>query len=1107
MRRTIFGTIAGVAAAGVATGIGVWAGLEGEPGALVLHVLAVVVGVTAGGLIAGLLTAAASWVLASWFLLTPTHSFTVDAGSAVALVVFAVTAGGIAYLLDREQRATARFRAGLSERQRLVDELAASEKQVSAVVETSVDGIVVIDERGVIERFNPASEGLFGYAAEEVIGQDVSMLMPEPYASEHGGYISRYLLTRERRIIGLGREVLGRRKDGSTFPFELSVGEAIVDGRRTFTGVIHDLSARRQAEEELEAHELELALVLEGAQTGTWRWDIAGDVIRWSENLGPLHGLPTGTQPSTYEEFLACIHPDDRELLQSAVERSVVAGLDYSLEFRTRWPDGTVRWLETRAHVLRDGDGKPAALLGLSHDVTERKQREQAQRLLADASTLLASTLDYQETLQSLAGLTIGELADWCMVHVVEPDGRIELVAVAHADPERVRLARRLDERYPVAGDAPVGVAAAIRTGRSQLHPAITDSMLAETAGSAEHLEILRMLGLRSGIVAPIALRSRIFGTVTLLAAESGRTYDETDVAFAEELARRAALAVDNALLHEAERDARAAAQTAAARALRLQAVIALLAEAATSEEIAHVLVREGAAALEADAGVVYLVEGDASDLVLVAQDGYPQWFVDDYGRVAQNATSAAALAARTREPRWYSSAEEYHEAHPEFAASFDSLGYRALAFLPLVTRSEVLGVVGFSFTEPRAFAADEREHLVALAGQCALAVERARLYERERGVAVTLQQSLLPRRLPAADGVELAVRYLPGSRGLEVGGDWFDAIPLPDGRLGISIGDVVGRGARAAATMAPRRNALRAYALEGFSPAGALQRLDNLAERLGEGEFATALYLELDPVSGSVCLANAGHLPPLLLEGGGSRLLEGGRSMPLGIEASVEREEEGFDLAPGATLVLYTDGLVEARAMPLGNGLAKLLDVAADAPRDPNQLVDHLLEELGATDVGRHDDVAVLAIRLEPEPVRRLELHVEASPTVLASVRAQLRDWLAELDVDEHETMSVLVATGEACANAIEHPLEPLRAEVRLEARVDEDGELDVRIRDAGGWREPQERPGRGLGLPLMERLMDEVDVVPSPLGTEVRLRRRLRSAARDRLPASGAR
>jgi PAS domain S-box-containing protein len=970
--------------------------------------------------------------------------------------------------------------------------LSASEQSLSAVVETSVDGIVVIDEQGRIELFNPASERLFGYPAEEVLGRNVSVLMPEPFRSEHPAYVERYVRTGEAHIVGIAREVVGLRKDGTTFAFELSVSEARLEDRRLFVGIVRDITERRREEQ--------LRLVLEGVGTGTWRQDLATGTIEWSDTMGPILGLPAGAGPATHEQLVELVHPEDREALEAAVERAAVAGLDFDLEFRTCSPGETVRWLETRAHVLRDGHGSPTALIGLTQDITERKKGEEQQRLLAEASSLLSSTADYREALQELARVVAASLADWCAVHVLDPDAGLQRVALAHADPERTRLAAESASRFPPDPEARYGPASVIRTGRPEIYPTVPDTMLADLARDAEHLELLKSLGLRSAIVAPIVLRSRPFGAITLVSAESRRTYGQGDLAFVEELARRAALAADNALMHEDERRARAEAQTAAGRAQRLQSLVASLAEAATSEEIAHVLVREGAAALEADAGLVYLVDESTGELRLVAQDGYPRWFVTEFGRIPLSATNATAQTARERQPRWFSNVDEHRGAHPDLAAAFEALGYRALAYLPLATGSRVLGAVSFAFSASRSFAADEREHLTALAGQCALAVERARLYEREHRIAVALQQSLLPRRLPAVEGVALAVRYLPGSRALEVGGDWFDAIPLPGGRLAVSIGDVVGRGVHAAAAMAQLRTALRAYALEGLSPATALSRLDAYTEQLGERDFATALCLELDPSSGKVQYANAGHLPPLLVAGGSASLLEGARSVPIGVETEIIRPEEAFELEPGSTVVLYTDGLVERRSFSLVEGLGKLTRAAAGASPGPHELLEHLLEELGARHPSRHDDIAVLAVHLEPQPAHRLELDLDASPAGLTAARLRMRRWLAELDLDPAELTEILVACGEACSNAIHHPRDPSSRSVHLQACV-AGGQLELRLRGTGSRRAPR-GPDGGLGLPLTEQLMDEVGVSSSGEGTEVLLRRRLHSLKSERLP-----
>jgi serine phosphatase RsbU (regulator of sigma subunit)/anti-sigma regulatory factor (Ser/Thr protein kinase) len=672
-------------------------------------------------------------------------------------------------------------------------------------------------------------------------------------------------------------------------------------------------------------------------------------------------------------------------------------------------------------------------------------------------------------------------------------DGTVEHVALAHANPEQ-RLGTELPGRGTLDGGSPRGLHNVLRTGASELHASIPDAML-DPATSDGQLEMFRNLGPTSAMIVPLASGRRVLGAMTLMIAESGHRYVAEDLAFAEELARRVALSIENVALHESERRARRVAEVAAERARRLQELTASLAEASTPAEVAEVLVREGTAALGAKGGVAYLFDPDTEELVMEAHTGYPEWFLDLFRGMSINAGSGAALAAREQRALWYSGPQEYGAVHPAFADGFERLGYKAVTFLPLVAQAKLLGVVAISFVESRAFPVEERDHLTALAGQCALALERSLLYEHEHRVAATLQRSLLPQRLPRDERIEAAVRYRPGSAGLEVGGDWYDVIPMPDGRLAITVGDVVGRGVEAAAAMAQLRNALRAYALEGHSPPAALQRVDELVEQLGEGDFATAIYLELDPDGRTARFSSAGHPPPLLLSPGRDPLfLEGGRSLPLGVLAGPDRAEQTVQLEPGGTIVLYTDGLVERRGLPIGVGLDRLREAASSAPADAEELLDHLLATLGVGEELR-DDVAVLAIRMAPLPTEKLALRFDASPAALASVRAKFGAWLDAARVPDSVAFEVLVACGEACANAIEHPVSRTNLDIELVAEL-LDGEVLVRVRDSGAWQEPTERPDRGFGLRFMRSLMDTVDVVSGPDGTGVVLRRRVREA-----------
>ena len=258
----------------------------------------------------------------------------------------------------------------------------------------------------------------------------------------------------------------------------------------------------------------------------------------------------------------------------------------------------------------------------------------------------------------------------------------------------------------------------------------------------------------------------------------------------------------------------------------------------------------------------------------------------------------------------------------------------RAWVGLPLIAAGAPLGALRFSFTRPRQITEEERVFLEALAGQCALALERATLFEREHTTAETLQRSLLPDTLPTVPGIVLGPA-MPVTRNMEIGGDWYDAFRLPDGKLAVAAGDVMGKGLTAAAGMGRVRNALRALALTDPRPAAVLSGLDRLFEATEQEEQVTTVaYLVVDPETGDGLAGNAGHLPPLLLSADGPPrldLTEAGT--PLGWASP--RQQYAFRLPPGNTAVLYSDGLVENRKRGLDAGLDELVAVAGQAPAD----------------------------------------------------------------------------------------------------------------------------------------------------------------------------
>ncbi len=363
---------------------------------------------------------------------------------------------------------------------------------------------------------------------------------------------------------------------------------------------------------------------------------------------------------------------------------------------------------------------------------------------------------------------------------------------------------------------------------------------------------------------------------------------------------------------------------------------------------------------------------------------------------------------------------------------------------------------------------------------------------EAERSVTATLQHSLLRERLPEIPGMSFSARYLPGSAEAEIGGDWYDVIPLRDGKAGLAIGDVVGRGIAAAARMAHLQSGVRAYALEGLRPSVVLERTDAFAQELERPGMATMLYGVLDPEAGTLRFASAGHPPPLIITPGGEVVFAEGRSgSPLGTVSFPSYEESVVPLEPGSTVLMYTDGLVELPTVSLTDGLAALGKAAAQLDADPGELCRSLpgrvLEGSSA------DDIALLAIRLDPMASDHVQLSLPAEVRSLAILRRILGRWLKAAGAGEAEAYETLVAVGEACANAIAHAYPAGEAAFEIEA-TRSGAELEVTVRDYGSWR-PARGEARRRGLTLMEHLMEDVSIDKGTNGTTVVLRRGLQN------------
>ena len=385
----------------------------------------------------------------------------------------------------------------------------------------------------------------------------------------------------------------------------------------------------------------------------------------------------------------------------------------------------------------------------------------------------------------------------------------------------------------------------------------------------------------------------------------------------------------------------------------------------------------------------------------------------------------------------------------------------------------------------PRRVSAEDRLLVTVLVGHLGLAIQHVRQFETARETSLTLQHAMLaPTELPAG----FAVRYEPAVPPLEIGGDWYDVLRLGDHRIGIIVGDCVGRGLAAAAVMGQLRSSARALFLTGAEPAKLLEELDAVAKLIPDAFCTTVFLAVLDAETGQFCYSCAGHLPAVLAVPQADRvLLSDARSVPLAVHRKDSRPQSSVVLPPGSTLMLYTDGLVERRESSLDDGIARVSATVATGMHLPvDDIADAVLDEM-APPAGYDDDIAIVVYR---HPYSPIKIENAAAAEQLSDIRHQLAAWLRDAEIPDETAADIVLAVNEAAANSIEHAYRGHKpGDVRIEGEND-GARVHMRIIDKGSWKAAPVDPGiRGRGLLLIRAVSDWLEMDCTPSGTTVEM------------------
>ncbi|MDH6109665.1 MULTISPECIES: SpoIIE family protein phosphatase [unclassified Kitasatospora] len=965
-------------------------------------------------------------------------------------------------------------------------------------------GTALVEANGRILHWSAEAEELLGYTAQEAVGSSAAQLLVAE--------------SRRPQVLALFEQILHGRPWSGVFPVRHRDGHHVLlafrthlvsglDGRPLVLAVVSDVSAVRRLQSDLAL----LNSFFTQSPIGMAVYDPQLRFVRLNEALAEVNGIPVADHLGRrVTEVLPGINGAEVEDVMRHVLETGEPVIDARSHGRT--PGDLTRDHAWSASYFRLEE-PPGQVLGVSSTIVDVTQRflaeERAARaterlaLLVDVTAAIGTTLDLRRTARELADAMVPRVADVSGVFVLErlvsgeqagPGDRVRRLAVATTDSTYPLADLPPDAVYEIPPDSPY--ARAMSSGQTVVVPSWELPPLTDEAHVERMRAYLRNRS-RSVHVTPLVARGVVLGMVVYSRRGDRESLAVEDVTLGAELATRAAVAIDNARLYTLERDAAKARQQALDEAHAAQQRLALLAEASTrigatldlrrtAEELVEVVIPRLADFVTVDLMESVLAGEETAPVppsgsvtmraVAVGEyspGGLLTGAADPVGGLSQ---SARLYAESLRSGRSILVAQVNEENLARIVASPDRVqpalesGLHSYLMVPLLARGAVLGGAEFMRlrNNPQPFGPSDVALAEELAARAAVCIDNARLYRRERDTALTLQRSLLPQEVHPTLGLDIAYRYLPSSELSEVGGDWFDVIPLSCGRVALVVGDVTGHGLRAAATMGQLRTVAQTLITLDMDPARVMRRLDEAAAAVGEGQFATCVCVVFDPVDRVCTACCAGHLPPVVSGPKGTfRVLDLPTGAPLGV-GGVPFETVEFTLPEHGLLVLYTDGLVERRDRDLDVGMEVLRRTVAEQHGSLEESCDAVLSTLVTGT--REDDIAVIMAQARPIGADRLAtLSLTGDRKMVGHARRFTRRTLASWGLSALIDHTELL-TSELITNALVHAGAP------TQLRLFRNRVLTVEVADADGhaprMRRALEDDEGGRGMHLVNEL-----------------------------------